>query len=105
MPKAQGWQPLTAPKAGAEGFHVSPFTRLARVHSSAVATDALIATSLAGSLFFSIPTGAARGKVALYLLLTMAPFAVIAPLVGPAIDRVKGGRRLMVIIATGIRAA
>jgi Na+/melibiose symporter-like transporter len=104
MPKAQGWQPLTPPKAGAEGFHVSPFTRLARVHASAVATDALIATSLAGSLFFSIPTGAARGKVALYLLLTMAPFAVIAPLVGPAIDRVKGGRRLMVIVATGSRA-
>src|SRR5205823_4148369 len=58
-----------------------------------------------GSLFFSIPTGAARGKVALYLLLTMAPFAVIAPLIGPAIDRVHGGRRLMVIVASGTRAA
>jgi hypothetical protein len=87
-----------------DGFHASPFTRLARVHALSVATDALIATSLAGSLFFSIPTGAARGKVALYLLLTMAPFAVIAPLIGPAIDRIHGGRRLMVIVSAGTRA-
>jgi hypothetical protein len=104
MPESGGWQPLTTPTRGMDGFHASPFTRLARVHAASVATDALVATSLAGSRFFSIPTGAARGKVALYLLLTMAPFAVIAPLIGPAIDRVHGGRRLMVIVATGSRA-
>ena len=28
-----------------------------------------------------------RGRVALYLALTMAPFAIVAPLLGPAIDR------------------
>ena len=38
-----------------------------------------------------------RGRVALYLALTMAPFAIVAPLLGPAIDRAKGGRRLMII--------
>ena len=42
------------------------------MHAASVATDALIAFSLAGSLFFSIPTAAARGRVALYLLLTHA---------------------------------
>ncbi|MGI8663996.1 MAG: MFS transporter [Acidimicrobiales bacterium] len=104
MGPERGWQPLTATQRSVDGFHVSPFTRLARVHAASVASDALIATSLAGSLFFSIPTGAARGKVALYLLLTMAPFAVIAPLIGPAIDRIHGGRRLMVIAAAGTRA-
>ena len=31
-----------------------------------------------------------RGRVALYLALTMAPFAIVAPLLGPAIDRAKG---------------
>ncbi len=42
--------------------------------------------------------------MALYLVLTMAPFAVVAPLVGPAIDRIKGGRRFMVMLASGVRA-
>ncbi len=85
------------------GWVASPFTTLARVHAMSVATDAIIATSLAGSLFFSIPTGAARGRVALYLVLTMAPFAVVAPLIGPAIDRVAGGRRLMIIGSCALR--
>jgi hypothetical protein len=102
----KGWQPLSKPtrRAGAESFQVSPFGRLARVHALSVATDTLIATSLAGSLFFSIPTGAARGRVALYLALTMAPFALVAPLIGPAIDRIAGGRRLMVIVTAVARA-
>jgi hypothetical protein len=34
----------------------------------------------------------------------MAPFAVIAPLLGPALDRVRGGRRLMVVLAAAGRA-
>lgn len=103
----KGWQPLSKPQragGGAVSLLATPFTRLARVHALSVATDTLIATSLAGSLFFSIPTGAARGRVALYLALTMAPFAFVAPLIGPAIDRLRGGRRLMVIIAASSRA-
>ncbi len=51
--------------------------------------------SLAGSLFFDVDFGAARPKVLLYLVLTMAPFAVIAPVIGPLLDRTRGGRRLM----------
>ena len=35
--------------------------------------------------------------MALYLLITMAPFAVLAPFVGPFIDRRRGGRRLTVL--------
>ena len=57
-----------------------------------------MAISLANSLFFSIRPGEARGKVLLFLALSMAPFAVIAPLIGPAIDRMPGGRRLVVQI-------
>ncbi len=82
----------------------STFTRLARVHVLMIGSDALIAVALAGSLFFSIPTGEARGRVALYLLLTMAPFAVVAPLIGPLLDRVRGGRRWMVIMSASLRA-
>lgn len=99
-----GWRPLSLPGHNtADDFTISPFTRLARVHATSTAGDALVAVALAGSLFFSIPTGEARGKVTLYLLLTMAPFALVAPLVGPAIDRAKGGRRLMIIASAALR--
>ena len=99
-----GWKPLSPPKAGGS-FATPAFTRLARVHALSTAADTLVATSLAGSLFFSIPTGEARGRVALYLLLTIAPFAVIGPVMGPALDRMKGGRRLLVIGTGAARVA
>jgi MFS family permease len=57
------------------------------------AGDGLVAVALAGSLFFAVPTGEARSKVALYLLITMVPFALLAPVVGPLLDRVAYGRR------------
>jgi len=76
---------------------ISPFTRLARTHALMAAGDAVIALALAGSLFFDISPDAARTKVALYLLFTMLPFTVIAPLVGPALDRIPGGRRVIVV--------
>lgn len=64
----------------------------------------MVTVALAGSLFFSISPTAARGKVALSLVLTMLPFGVVAPFLGPAIDRSKGGRRLMLIGAAAGRA-
>ena len=82
----------------------SPFARLARAHALSTAGDTLVATALAGSLFFSISPDAARTRVALYLLLTMAPFAVVAPLIGPWIDRRAGGRRSMVVLSAAARA-
>ncbi|GLW12884.1 MFS transporter [Microtetraspora sp. NBRC 13810] len=63
---------------------------LSAAHS---AGDALIAVALAGTLFFGLPVDEARGHVALYLLITMAPFAVVAPFVGPVLDRFRSGRR------------
>jgi len=73
------------------------FLRLVRVHALAAAGDAMITIALAGSLFFSIDPSAARVRVTLYLLLTMAPFAVVGPLIGPALDRFRGGRRTMIL--------
>ena len=106
MPLDNGWEPLSRPtrRSGAEAFVITPFTRLARTHAAAVAGDTLIALALANSLFFDIDPNAARGKVALYLALTMAPFSVVAPLIGPALDRMRGGRRFMVIGANALRA-
>src|SRR5947199_2692245 len=85
------------------GFGQSPFARLAVTHALSTAGDAFVTVALAGSLFFDISPGAARGRVALSLLLTMTPFAVVAPFLGPAIDRIKGGRRLMVVLSCGGR--
>jgi len=86
------------------GFIASPFTRLARTHGLMVAGDTLVAVALAGSLFFDITPDAARWRIALYLLLTVAPFAVVAPMVGPALDRMKGGRRMLLIASSVGRA-
>ncbi|WP_419551507.1 MFS transporter [Candidatus Poriferisodalis sp.] len=83
---------------------MQPFTWLARTHLLSAAGDALIAIALAGSLFFNLDPAAARPKVALYLLVTMAPFAVVGPLIGPMVDRARGGRRSM-IIGAGIARA
>lgn len=74
-----------------------PFGRLALTHVLMTAGDTMFAVSLAGSLFFSISPKAAQDKMLLYLLLTMAPFAVVAPLLGPMIDRSRGARRVMVV--------
>jgi MFS family permease len=67
--------------------------RLLDLHAASCAGDTLVAIALAGTIFFSVPTGEARGKVALYLLVTMLPFALLAPVVGPVLDRFRHGRR------------
>jgi hypothetical protein len=68
------------------------------------AGDVAMVVSLAGSLFFSISPDAARSKVLLYLLVSFAPFAIVAPFIGPFIDRAPGGRRLIIQL-TGIGRA
>lgn len=82
--------------ARAEGAGESGLAHLIEVHAVSTAGDALVAVGLAGTLFFNVPVGQARGKVALYLLLTMAPFALLAPVIGPLLDRVRRGRRIAI---------
>jgi hypothetical protein len=86
-------------------LEASPFSRLAVAHALSTAGDALVTMALAGSLFFSISPNAARGRVALSLILTVAPFGLVAPFLGPAVDRRAGGRRAMVVLVAGARAA
>lgn len=80
------------------------FAHLARTHCFHAAGDASVAIALAGSLFFSIDPSAARSRVLLYLLCTLAPFALVGPLIGPAIDRMQGGHRLVIITTLAARA-
>ena len=63
-----------------------------------------MAVALADSLFLSISPDAARTKVLLFLAVSMAPFAVVAPLVGPFVDRMKGGQRMVVVLVGVLRA-
>jgi hypothetical protein len=82
----------------------SPFSRLVSAHAVSMCGDACIAASLAGSLFFSTPTSSSREKVLLYLLVTMLPFAVVAPILGPALDYRRSGRRVLVVVSMMARA-
>ena len=88
----------------AEGAGDSGLSRLIELHAINAAGDAAIAISLAGTLFFQVPTGEARGQVALFLGLTMLPFVVIAPLIGPFLDRFSHGRRWAIGSTMAIRA-
>jgi hypothetical protein len=83
----------------------SALTPLVRVALAAGAGDALVAVALANTVFFRVPVGEARGRVALYLLLTMAPFAVVAPVIGPLLDRTRAGRRGAIAATFAGRAA
>ncbi len=94
-------QPVRDPR---RPFIASPFTRLARTHALSVGGDALFTVGLAGTIFFAVSPKEAPAKIGLYLLLTFAPFAVAAPFIGPVLDRVKGGRRWMIVAAIGLRA-
>ena len=78
----------------ATGAHNQGMMRLLDLHAISCAGDTLITIGLAGTIFFAVPAGEARGRVALYLLVTMVPFALLAPVVGPLLDRFRHGRRL-----------
>lgn len=78
--------------------------RFTLAQSLSGAGDALVAISLANSLFFSLSPDASRQQVLLYLLINMAPFALLAPLIGPAIDRFRLGHRLIAVVLFVIRA-
>lgn len=90
--------------AGAQGAEQSGLNRLIYLHFFNTAGDAAVAISLAGSLFFQVPSGEARGQVALFLGLTMLPFAIVAPLIGPFLDRFSHGRRWAIGATQAIRA-
>lgn len=89
---AASWR-LVRRGVGAQGASESGLSRLIDLHGVNGVGDALVAVGLAGTLFFSVPVGEARPRVALYLLVTMAPFALLAPVVGPMLDRFQHGRR------------
>ncbi len=77
----------------AQGAGESGLGRLIELHAVNGAGDVMITVALASTVFFSVPTDEARGRVALYLGITMAPFTLLAPVIGPLLDRLPHGRR------------
>ncbi len=88
----------------AHGAGESGLGKLIELHAVNGAGDVLITVALASTVFFSVPTDEARGRVALYLAVTMAPFTLLAPVIGPLLDRLPHGRRAAMAAAMLTRA-
>ncbi|WP_433034488.1 MFS transporter [Actinomycetospora sp. CA-053990] len=86
--------------ASADGADRSGLTALTYAWMANYASDAALAVALANTLFFSAASAESKGKVALYLLITVAPFALVAPVIGPALDRLQQGRRAAMAAST-----
>src|SRR5215470_12835284 len=107
-----GWADgrLTAGRAmqrmtGASGARRTGLSSLIELTAAASVGDAFVAFALAGTLFFGVSVSQARSQVALALLVTMSPFAVLAPLIGPMLDRLQDGRRYILagtLLARGL---
>ncbi|MEU5975939.1 MFS transporter [Streptomyces sp. NPDC047315] len=89
----------------AQGAGESGLGRLIELHAVNGAGDVMITVALASTVFFSVPTDEARGRVTLYLAITLAPFALLAPVIGPLLDRIPHGRRAAMATAMLVRAA
>lgn len=96
--------PITL-SATALPYSTPGLARFTRAHSISAAADAYVTVSLAGSLFFSISPEASRQQILTYLIVTMAPFVVLAPFIGPAIDRFRRGHRWIAVVLYVSRAA
>ena len=94
---ARGTERVIRKLTRASGADRTGLDRLLELTAAGAAADAFVAVALAGTLFFSTSVDQARGRIALTLLITMAPFAVLAPFIGPMLDRVRDGRRYILI--------
>jgi Major Facilitator Superfamily len=90
--------------ATADGAGSSGLSALTYAVMTDYAANAALAVALANTLFFAAATAQSRANVALYLLITAAPFAVIAPVVGPLLDRLQHGRRVAMALSFAARA-
>lgn len=67
------------------------------------ASDSGMLLPLANILLFTATAQDSKMNVAIYLLVTLAPYAVIAPLLGPLLDKIHTGHRLALSVSFMIR--
>ena len=90
---------------GASGANRTGFSTLLELTAASGIGDAFVAVALAGSLFFGISVEEARSRAAFALLITIAPYAILAPFIGPLLDRVKQGNKFILtgtLLARGL---
>lgn len=90
---------------GASGASRTGLATLLELTAASGMGDAFVTIALAGTLFFSTSVGEARSRVAIGLLITIAPYAILAPLIGPLLDRVKQGNKFILsgtLLARGL---
>jgi MFS family permease len=80
---------------GAQGADRTGLGTLVEMTAASGAADAFVTVALAGTIFFSTSVDQARGRVVLFLIITMAPFALLVPFIGPALDRIQQGRKFV----------
>ena len=83
--------------SGASGAGRTGLSSLIELTAAGSAGDAFVAVALAGTVFFNTSLHEARSQVVLYLVLTVTPFALLAPFIGPMLDRVRQGRRYIMM--------
>lgn len=59
--------------------------------------------ALADTFFFDVDLDGARSRLLVFLLVGFTPFLVVARLIGPFIDRFRGGRRAIVMAVAMLR--
>lgn len=90
--------------ATADGADRSGLTALTYATMMSYAVDAAVAVALANTLFFAAASAESKTNVALYLAITAAPFAVVAPVIGPLLDKLQRGRRAALAVSFAGRA-
>jgi MFS family permease len=86
------------------GAGESGLARMTELQGSHTAGDTVMMLALAGTLYLNPQTAQARSEVAAFLLLTMVPFVLVAPFIGPLLDRFSNGRRWAIGTTTAVRA-
>src|SRR5215471_10384001 len=94
---ASGTNRVVRKMTNASGAGRTGLAQLIELTAAGSLGDAFVGVGLAGTLFVSASVSQARDRVALALIITMAPFALLAPFVGPLLDRVQQGRRYIMI--------
>jgi hypothetical protein len=83
--------------SSAQGAGRTGLSSLIELTAAGSIGDAFVTIALADSLFFSASLEEGRKRVILALLVTIAPYAALAPLIGPLLDRVKQGNRYILM--------
>jgi MFS family permease len=81
----------------ASGAGRTGLSTLLELSISSAIGDAFVVIALAGTLFFGSTADQARGHAAFALIVTIAPYAILAPLVGPMLDRVRRGNKYILM--------